>query len=154
MKTFFSLFLYCLLPTNCICPVKVCSARNAHIQADITPIYLLGNLPTFRENPPFTSTDCTRSVRAHSRARRQGRRSPDAQRTAARQRRARGNPVRGQPPPGEAPRGGPGEPQRPRFALPRLLRHSAYSPIFPAKFLFAEGMRRCCAKFSFLWISF
>ena len=92
----------------------------------------------------------TRLGRKRNRARRRRRRYAAAQRTPARRSRARGLPVRGSQGQDGRPRGGPGEPQRPRFALPRLLRHSAYSPIFPAKFLFAEGMRRCCAKFSFL----
>ena len=96
----------------------------------------------------------TRLGRKRNRARRRRRRYAATQRTPARRSRARGLPVRGSQGQDGRPRGGPGEPQRPRFALPRLLRHSAYSPIFPAKFLFAEGMRRCCAKFSFLWISF
>ena len=96
----------------------------------------------------------TRLGRKRNRARSRRRRYAAAQRTPARRSRARGLPVRGSQGQDGRPRGGPGEPQRPRFALPRLLRHSAYSPIFPAKFLFAEGMRRCCAKFSFLWISF
>ena len=117
--------------------------------------------------PPCTPLSCppknangraggkrTRPGGKRNRARRRRRLYAAAQRTPARRSRARGLPVRGSQGQDGRPRGGPGEPQRPRFALPRLLRHSAYSPIFPAKILFAEGMRRCCAKFSFLWISF
>ena len=58
----------------------------------------------------------TRLGRKRNRARRRRRRYAAAQRTLARRSRARGLPVRGSQGQDGRPRGGPGEPQHPRFA--------------------------------------